>query len=132
MSAGSATDAGAIKPWPSPHDVGTTGEAAAERYLQKRKYRVVARNFRFRRGEIDLIAYMRNTLVFFEVKTRRGRSCGLPEESVTPRKQLQIRKIAEAYLAARNLQDVPCRFDILSVSLDEKGSFDIRHIENAF
>lgn len=116
----------------APHTLGTAGEEAAVRYLKKKKYRVVVHNFRFHRGEIDLIAYDRKTLVFFEVKTRRSLSFGLPEESVTPAKQRQIRKIAEAYLLTHNLRDVPCRFDILSVSFDERIGLDIRHFENAF
>jgi len=117
---------------PTPHTLGTAGEEAAARYLKKKKYRVVVHNFRFHRGEIDLIAYDRKTLVFFEVKTRRGMRFGLPEESVTPAKQQQIRKIAEAYLMTHNMRDVPCRFDILSVSFDERIGLDIRHFENAF
>ena len=132
MSADRTADIGVITARPSPHRLGINGEEAAERYLQKKRYRIMARNFHFHRGEIDLIAYDRSTLVFLEVKTRRSLDQGSPEESVTLRKQLQIRKIAGAYLAGRNLQDVPCRFDVLSISLEGKDGFDIRHIENAF
>ncbi len=133
MSPDRTADVGVITTRPSPRRLGINGEEAAERCLQKKRYRIVARNFRFHRGEIDLIAYDRSgTLVFFEVKTRRGLGHGSPEESVTLRKQHQIRKIAGAYLAVHNLRDVPCRFDIISISLEEKDGFDIRHIENAF
>ena len=132
MSPDRTADVGVIRTRPSPRRLGINGEEAAERYLQKKRYRIVARNFRFHRGEIDLIAYDRSTLVFLEVKTRRSLDQGSPEESVTLRKQLQIRKIAGAYLAGRNLRDVPCRFDIISISLEGKDGFDIRHIENAF
>jgi putative endonuclease len=113
-------------------ELGLSGEEAAERFLRKERFDIIRRGFRFQRGEIDLIAYDRETLVFVEVKTRRDLGCGLPEESVTPAKQRQIRKIAEAFLAVSHLENVPCRFDILSLLRQGDGSFAIHHIRDAF
>jgi len=84
------------------------------------------------RGEIDIIAYDRKALVFVEVKTRKSRKFGLPEESVTFSKQKQIKKIASGFLVKNNLQDVECRFDVLSLHFDEDEGFTTRHIKNAF
>jgi len=112
--------------------LGRTGEEAAVRYLEKKGYRIVERGFRLLRGEIDILAYDRATLVFAEVKTRTSQAFGLPEESVTPAKQAQIRKIAQGYLAHHHLEDIPCRFDVLSVLIDSDRRVMIRHLENAF
>jgi putative endonuclease len=114
------------------HDLGRSGEDAAVVYLKRKKFSVVERGFRFHRGEIDIIAFDADTLVFIEVKTRRDKIFGLPEESVTPAKQTQLRRVAEAYLMVNNLFHVPCRFDILSISYDEKEGYKIRHLKNAF
>ncbi len=112
--------------------LGRRGEEAAVCYLKKRGFKIVERGFRWLRGEIDIIAYDGGTLVFVEVKTRTDRTFGFPEESVTPAKQLQIRKIAQGYLARHRLEDTPCRFDVLSVIIDSRQQNFIRHLENAF
>ncbi|GAH61008.1 unnamed protein product, partial [marine sediment metagenome] len=109
-----------------------SGEKIALRYLEGQKYRVVARNFRLFRGEIDIIAYDRKTLVFIEVKTRKSTDFGLPEESVTPSKQKQIKKIAQWFLTKNDLDEVECRFDIISLIFDEDAGYSIRHIKDAF
>lgn len=114
------------------HALGKSGEKAALAYLKKKKFRIVAQGFRFHRGEIDIVAYDRKTVVFIEVKTRRSRVFGRPEESVTPAKQQQIRRIAEAFLAVNHLDQVPCRFDILSIIYDENQGYRFDHIEDAF
>jgi len=112
--------------------LGTSGEEAAAAYLRKKKYRVISRGFRFHRGEIDIIAYDGDILVFVEVKTRRSAAFGPPEESVTPLKQRQIRKLAEVYLMLNNLGDTACRFDILSLISDDRQGYRIHHIRDAF
>jgi putative endonuclease len=112
--------------------LGIKGEEIALRHLKKRKYRIVERGFRFLRGEIDIIAYDEKTLVFVEVKSRTGMEYGLPEESVTAGKQRQIRKIALGYLAARDLGDADCRFDVVSVLFGNDGSWTLTHYVDAF
>lgn len=116
----------------STHTLGKSGEEIALRYLKKKKYRIVERNFRFFRGEIDIIAHDQKTLVFIEVKTRKSKSFGLPEESVTPSKQRQIRKIARGFMAQNNLRNTECRFDVISLFINKKGEYKINHIQNAF
>jgi len=114
------------------HALGQCGEEAALEYLRRKKYEILQRGFRFHRGEIDIIARDRGSLVFIEVKTRQKWEHGLPEESVTPAKQRQIRRIAEAYLALNSLSDIPCRFDIVSLYYQENEGYVIHHIPDAF
>ncbi len=116
----------------TPYDLGKSGEEIALHYLEDKKYKIIAKRFRLFRGEIDIIAFDRKTLVFVEVKTRKSRDFGLPEESVTPSKQQQIKKIAQGFLTKNNLHDVECRFDVISLSFNEKEGYSIRHINNAF
>jgi putative endonuclease len=112
--------------------LGKEGEDAAVRFLKKKRYKIVGLGFRMFHGEIDIIAYDRQTLVFIEVKTRTNSDYGFPEESVTPAKQEQIRKIAQGYLAKSRLGDIPCRFDVVSILIGDGSRPLIKHIENAF
>lgn len=114
------------------HALGRSGEEAAADYLKKKKFTILERGFRFHHGEIDIIARDRNTLVFIEVKTRQSSDFGRPEESVTPAKQAQLRRLAEAYLTVKNLSRIACRFDILSLIPDGKGGYQIHHFQDAF
>jgi putative endonuclease len=114
------------------HDLGKLGEKIALHYLKDKKYKIIAKSYRLFRGEIDIIAYDHETLVFIEVKTRKSTDYGFPEESVTPSKQQQIRKVAQGFLAKNNLQDVECRFDVISLSFDEKEGYSVQHLKNAF
>jgi putative endonuclease len=116
----------------TPFDLGKLGEKIALHFLEGNKYKVIGKNYRLFRGEIDIIAYDQKTLVFVEVKTRRSTNYGFPEESVTSSKQQQIRKIAHGFLTKNNLHDVECRFDVISLSFDEKEECSIRHIKDAF
>lgn len=116
----------------SSHALGKLGEKIALRYLEAKKYKILARNFRLFRGEIDIIALDQNALVFVEVKTRKSTDFGLPEESVTPSKQEQIKKIAQGFLTKNNLIETECRFDVVSLIQNEGKGFSIRHIQNAF
>jgi putative endonuclease len=114
------------------HGLGRQGEDIAWSYLRQQGLRIVERGFRFGRGEIDIIGYDQETLVFVEVKTRRRGSSSDPEESVTPAKQKQIRRIAQAYLFLRKLEDVHCRFDVLALEIGAQGKIRIRHHRDAF
>jgi putative endonuclease len=116
----------------STYALGKSGERIALRYLKNKKFKILAQNFRLFRGEIDIIALDINTLVFVEVKTRKSIDFGLPEESVTPSKQKQIKRIAQGFLMRNNLQDAECRFDVISIHLDQGQGYRIRHIQNAF
>ncbi len=116
----------------TPHALGKSGEKVALRYLEDKKYKIVAKNFRLFRGEIDIVAYDKRTLVFVEVKTRKSADFGLPEESVTLSKQKQIKRIAQGFLTKNNLYEKECRFDVISLTIDEGKGYSIRHIKNAF
>ncbi len=96
--------------------MGTQYEQAAARYLTANGYRIIQKNYRCRRGEIDLIAKEGRYLVFVEVKYRRDGRCGPGQYAVTAAKQRRICFAAAWYLNAHHLpEDVPCRFDVVAV-----------------
>jgi putative endonuclease len=101
--------------------LGRWGEKVAATYLEAHGLRIVEHNWRCARGEIDLVAQEDDELVFVEVKTRRGRTLGLPEEALTPAKAQRLIMLGEAYLAANELVDVPWRVDLVAVELDAQG-----------
>ncbi len=116
--------------------VGDRGEALALAYLVEKGYVPVEHNYRTRHGEIDLILDHGNTLVFVEVKLRRGMGFGDPLEAVTSRKQTRIRLIAEQYLAEKGEDFADnfdaMRFDVVGILLPRSGSPEVRHVEDAF
>ena len=98
---------------------GARGEEIAARFLVEQGYRIVERNFRFRRkGEIDIVAREGEYLVFCEVKMRTNDEYGLPEYAVTPLKQETIRRVAAAYLAMRGISGQSCRFDVVTIRFE--------------
>jgi putative endonuclease len=111
--------------------LGRAGQDAAEAYLRGRRYRIVERNYRCVVGEVDLIAVDRGTVVFVEVKTRRGHAAGSGLEAVDARKQRQLTRTAQHYLQRHGLLDRPSRFDVVAVFWREEGAV-VEHIENAF
>lgn len=111
--------------------VGDRGEEIALRHLSGLGYELVERNYRTRYGEIDLILCDGETLIFVEVKLRRGTGHGDPLESVTPRKQEQVRAVAEQYLAEVEPGYGELRFDVIGI-LVSGGHTSITHIKNAF
>ena len=112
--------------------LGAWGEHVAATRLEADGYRIVARNWRCTQGEIDLIAQASDGLmVFVEVKTRRGRSMGLPEEALTPHKSRKLIQLAEIYLGEHDL-DVEWRLDLMAVELDTSGKLlRCEHIQDA-
>lgn len=118
--------------------VGNDGEARTASFLEGRGYRLVDVNVRplggAARGEIDLIAWHGPTLVFIEVKTRHVAqgAQGTPAEAVDARKRKQLVALATAYLAKHNLDDVPCRFDVVEIVERRNRSPQITLISNAF
>jgi putative endonuclease len=116
----------------SGHVLGKKGEELAVEFLQKKGYTIVERGYRRFRGELDIIALDRATLVFVEVKTRAGTEFGLPEEAVIPAKQNQIKRIAQGYVMERGFGDSNCRFDVLAILFNDEGNPLITHFEDAF
>lgn len=107
--------------------MGRSGERKAERYLKKKKYKILDINFKTRFGEADIIAKDKDYIVFVEVKTRSSDRYGSPSEAVNFRKQEKYFMVASEYLMKNDLSDAPCRFDVVEVLGDK-----INHIENAF
>jgi putative endonuclease len=110
---------------------GALGEEAAAELLRKAGYRIVARNHRCRRGEVDLIAEKGELLVFIEVRTRATAAFGGPEETVDPRKQRRVIAAARDFLAQRRGPAKAARFDVIAV-VDGPLGPSLTHFENAF
>ncbi|MEW6338010.1 MAG: YraN family protein [Acidobacteriota bacterium] len=107
------------------------GESLAAAWLRLKGYRIEARNWRCAAGEIDLIAWDGDTLVFVEVKARAGRTAGAPEEAVDRRKQERLVRLAEIYLSRLGDQAPECRFDVIAV--EGSGALPrLRHLKAAF
>lgn len=112
--------------------LGRRGEEAAARWLEARGMRILARCFRVRGGEIDLVARDGSTLVFVEVKSRSGLSFGRPSEAVDRRKRVRLVRAAALYLLAHGGDERPCRFDVIEVVADPTGRLSVRHLRDAF
>ena len=110
---------------------GAIGEDLAVDYLEKKGYRILQRNYRFEHGEIDIVAEGGNVLVFVEVKARRSKEYGEPEDAITPRKRVKIRATADSYLFENTIDDKECRFDVIAIDYQQNKT-EIRHIEDAF
>lgn len=98
--------------------LGRRGEDLACRELERRGYAVLARGYRTRYGEIDIVAKDGSVLVFVEVKARTDGDFGHPAEAVTEQKQRRVVAMAEAYLARERVGDCLCRFDVVAVESD--------------
>lgn len=112
--------------------VGDAGEGAVAGWYEKQGYAIVDRNWRVRSGELDVIARRGTTLVFCEVKTRRGNRFGSPAEAVTYAKQQRIRKLAIEWLRAHSERADVLRFDVASVRPSGDGNWLVDVIEAAF
>ena len=114
-------------------NLGDFGEEQAARYLRRRGYRIVERNFRCRQGEIDIIAEKGGFLVFVEVKERKDARFAEAREFVTAAKQRRILAAAQLWLTQHETDRQP-RFDVVEVYAPqgEKGPVRIEHIEDAF
>ena len=97
-------------------DVGHTGEAVAAKYYQQRGWLLLNHNYRTRLGELDLILYKENTLVFAEVKTRTGAMLDRPAAAVDARKQNRLILAAQQYLQHSPYRDAAIRFDVVEVT----------------
>lgn len=116
---------------PNNRPKGILGESIAAAYLQKKGYRLIARNFTIRGGELDLIATHQNTLVFIEVKTRSGTQFGTAEEAITPWKLRALIKTAQFFSLQQPKLPKALRIDLVAVHLSQFGELEhIEHIEN--
>ena len=114
--------------------IGNLGEEVATVFLVEKRYHILARNFRCKGGEVDIVDRDPGdkSLVFIEVKARRNLSYGVPQLAVTPFKQRQISKAALTYLSKNRLHDVNARFDVMAILLADDGRHKVEHIVNAF
>jgi putative endonuclease len=119
--------------WRQRKPLGYLGERAAEKYLKGKRYKIVARSLRLRGEELDLVAVDGRTVVFVEVKTRRGPRFGHPTEAVDQRKQRRITRGALVYLKRHGLLEYKSRFDIVAVTWPNPARKPtIEHFPSAF
>jgi putative endonuclease len=111
--------------------LGREGERIAERFLTKKGYKLVQRNYRCAAGELDLIVLDQRVIVFVEVKTRTGMGYGTPLEAVAARKQQKMIYAAQFFLNAKKLSQREARFDVIGISWPGAEP-QVEHIENAF
>ncbi len=117
-----------------PRALGAFGETVAAGFLKKKGFKILARNWRCDRGEVDLVARQGKTLVFVEVKTRRIPSPHPPESAVDVPKQLRLRRTGLAYLHRHRFRHWEgIRFDVVGVRVSPQGEvIAVRHFEDAF
>jgi putative endonuclease len=111
--------------------LGKFGEESAIDLLKNNGYRILARNYKTKLGEIDIIARDKDTVCFIEVKTRHSDRFGLPQEAISRSKQRHIAKVALMFLKENNLLDKRARFDVISIMHSEDTS-KLDLIKNAF
>lgn len=114
---------------------GDRGERLAVRHLKKSGLKIVARNYRNRFGEIDIIALDGQTIVFVEVKTRKSNAAGSPLEAVGESKQSKVIQVAQAYLKERRLFEYSVRFDVIGIVWNEaekESKPELTHVRHAF
>ncbi len=111
--------------------MGMSGEDLACRELERRGYRILARRYRVRSGELDIVARDGATLVFVEVKARASHDFGSAAEAVTPMKQARLARLAHEYVTRHGLDGCACRFDVVAIHLDA-GTPEIEVFQNAF
>jgi putative endonuclease len=120
----------ATRPTADPRlELGRAGEALAAARLEAAGLEILARNWRCREGELDLVAAGQGLLVFCEVKTRRGTGYGSPAAAVTPAKQARLRRLAAAYLAAAGVPPCRVRFDVVAVTWKRGWRPMVDHLE---
>jgi putative endonuclease len=112
-------------------ELGKLGEDLACRELVRRGYAIVARRYRQRRGEIDIVARDGKTIVFVEVKARKGHGFGEAAEAVTASKRRRIAALALGYMTQHHLVNCACRFDVVSIHFEGSAPV-VQLFQNAF
>lgn len=113
-------------------NIGKYGERLATQYLIKKGYHILEQNYTVSFGEIDIIAEKKECLCFIEVKCRKTKQYGLPEEAITPEKRKKIIRVAQFFIKKKPLNHAIFRFDVIAIQFDGFQCKEIRHIKNAF
>ncbi|TVQ67283.1 MAG: YraN family protein [Balneolaceae bacterium] len=111
---------------------GNEAEETAAAYLEAKGWLILDRNYSFQKAEVDIVATDRNYIIFVEVKMRSSVRYGQPEQAVTPAKEKQIRKAAEAWIYERKMETAVSRFDVISIVMHQNEAPRITHFEDAF
>lgn len=125
-------DTASKKPAYSPKELGRRGEEAAAKFLQRRGFELLERNWKCIAGEADIIALCEDTLCFVEVKTRSDVQKGFPSEAVNARKRDRYERIAACYLKEHVHDDLRVRFDVISILVLNNDRAFLRYHTNAF
>ncbi|MDD7887160.1 YraN family protein [Flavivirga sp. 57AJ16] len=112
------------------NELGKKGEQLAVDFLLKNGYGIIARNYRYDKAEVDIMAQQKETLAIIEVKTRSTTDFGNPQDFLKPKQIQRLVKAVDHYVNENSL-DVEVRFDIIAI-VKEKEGFYIEHLENAF
>jgi putative endonuclease len=115
-----------------PGRLGRWGENQARRFLQSSGFTTIARNWRFDKGELDLVMADGNAIVFVEVKSRADENFAPATTAITAKKKGTLLRTAKHFLRQYNLSDRPLRFDVVTVILGKIGKPQIKHYRNAF
>ncbi len=114
--------------------VGDEGEQLAIDYLKEKGYEIVETNYRYGKGEIDIIVKEaeKDLLIFIEVKSRKNLEFGEPEFAITKNKIKQIKRMAQLYFYDKEIHEAECRFDVITVLFNKNRKPELKHYINAF
>lgn len=112
--------------------LGAYGEGVALQYLEGKHYKILAKNFKCRWGEIDIVARNKGKIIFFEVKTIQKKEGFVPEDKLNPKKKRQLLKMVQIYLSEKKIPfETPLQIDVLAVELEPfSQKTRIRHFKN--
>lgn len=114
-------------------EVGNYGENIAKNYLISKNYKLIDLNYRNRYGEIDIICFDKDVIVFVEVKSRFDTIFGNPLESITLKKQKKIANLSLLYIIKKRFTNINCRFDVIEIYFNQlNDTYKINHIKDAF
>ena len=111
--------------------LGNWGEQKAKEYLTQKSIHIIGQNIYTKFGEIDLVGLKEDSIIFFEIKTRKSKRFGYPEVSVNTKKQQRLIEAAQAYLGENEITVQNWRIDVISILVDRNGKAEIQWFENA-
>lgn len=114
--------------------VGDEGEQLAIDFLKENGYEIIETNYRYGKGEIDIIVkdMVKDVLVFVEVKSRKNLEFGEPEFAITKNKIKQIKRMAQLYFYDKEIRECDCRFDVITILYNQNNKPELKHYINAF